>query len=537
MYFLHSTLPLLLILASSSSTTTSATPLPHNGENHDTTASQTSTSIPSPHPTAYSHYIFHFPTPSNGTKVDTSKILASLAPHGFNMSHLHHTYSELLNGFAAHMSDHCVSILQNMNLPGGVVIEPVVTYTPSTPKPNFIIPHSIHLPTKTTASPTVSQTPPPPPTDEFTPLGKLGHAFSQNSTWGLKRICQRRSVELKDGQLDTDTDFLYVFDQSDGFAVDVYVLDMGVNTAHVDFIAQTRDGGMRSRANATWTAPNLLNNPDEGSEDRGGHGTHCAGTIGSRNLGVTKETLIHSIKVLRHQNGGLSSDIIAGLEFITKRHKSRLPTSSFKGSVASMSFGIDIPTNQLSNTSFTTTSPALESAIISANLAGIHTIIAAGNQNIDACRTSPGFLADVVYPSLNYSGSVITVGASDIHDNRAPFSNYGRCITTYAPGVDVLSTYIGPSGDNNNNNNNNNETRVMSGTSMAAPHVAGLVAYLLNIRPDLRDDPRGMKSLVMDLATRGRLGEVPDGTGDSKIIAYNGGMRYGDGVSDVDPPV
>ncbi|KAK6542984.1 serine protease [Orbilia ellipsospora] len=513
MYFLSSTF--LLLLAA----TTTSTPLPHNGENHDT-PSQTSSSIPSPHPTTFSNYIFRFPTPSNGTKVDTSKILTSLAPHGFDMSHLHHTFSETMNGFAAHMSDHCVSILQNMDLPGGVIIEPVATFKPSTPIPASRSGNSDDATKRGlgTSARTV---------DGYFPQGIAGQDIFQNtSTWGLQRINQRETIALKYDQLDTGANFEYTFDGSDGVGVDIYILDMGVNAAHVDFLG-LKATGLVSRVNATYTAPELLLDHDEGSEDHGGHGTHCAGTAGSLHYGVAKEPFIHSIKVLRAEKGGLSSDIIAGIEFITQRHKSRLGDPFFRGSVASLSFGLEIPTDQLTNKSYTVTSPSLEAALIAANVAGIHTIVAAGNQNIDACRTSPGFLSNVARPELGYTGSVITVGASDIHDNRAAFSNYGPCITTYAPGVDVLSTFIGAE---------NNNTQVMSGTSMATPHVAGLVAYILSMRPELRDNTRAMKDLVMNLATQHKLGNIPDGIEDSKLIAFNGGQDFFYGTIEPDTP-
>ncbi|KAF3309137.1 hypothetical protein TWF173_011439 [Orbilia oligospora] len=191
-------------------------------------------------------------------------------------------------------------------------------------------------------------------------------------------------------------------------------------------------------------------------------------------------------------------------------HRRRKDEPGFKGSVASMSFGIDVDNIDGNEVS---ASPALERAIMRANAEGIHTVIAAGNQGIDACRVSPGFLSNKLYngTEFTYLASAITVGAMDIYDNRADFSNYGPCITTYAPGRDILSTYI----------NGDEAVNVMSGTSMAAPHVAGLVAYFLGEDQSLQTDVVGMKKKIMNTAGKGLLHNIKDEK-DTKILAYNG---------------
>ncbi|KAF3914767.1 Cerevisin [Dactylellina cionopaga] len=490
-------------------TTISASPIPHDGP-HDSPSTTLNTttdhSLPYGHPKTYSHYMFRFPYSPNRTKVNTTELLASLTPHGFNMSHLRHTYSETLNGFSAHMSDHCVGILKDMVTPEGVIIEPVIRYKLQAPIPNGTPPSSIQPPNKSKTAPTLN--PPflnlPPNRSKTTPNlnppaaaavdEKDTRKTQTHATWGLQRISQREPIPLSSADKASSPSFLYSFDEEGGEGVDIYILDTGVNIEHKDF------GG---RATLDFSAGKL------GTKDSVGHGTHCAGTTASAHYGVAKKATIHAMKVMGMQ-GGDSSDIAAGIEAMLTRHKSRRNDPSFRGSVASMSFGLDIPETALNGNS-TSTSAILEKAIMVANAAGIHTVIAAGNQGIDACRTSPALLSRTFKPEYNYSASVITVGATDITDNRADFSNYGKCVTTYAPGVSILSTYIG----------SDNATMVMQGTSMAAPHISGMVAYLLSVNRDLKEDVVGMKKMVMNLANKQVVGNVRD-IKDTRLLAYNG---------------
>ncbi|KAG8690165.1 Suppressor of the cold-sensitive snRNP biogenesis mutant brr1-1 [Ceratobasidium sp. 395] len=121
--------------------------------------------------------------------------------------------------------------------------------------------------------------------------------------------------------------------------------------------------------------------------------------------------------------------------------------------------------------------------------AGIHVVVAAGNGAVDASDWSPARVP-----------SVIAVGNVDINGIRAESSNYGSPIGVFAPGVDIVSA--GTSGPN--------ATRVDSGTSMAAPHVAGLVAYLLAFEGPRT--PAEMKTRIQSLALAGILGNIPNGT-------------------------
>jgi len=152
-------------------------------------------------------------------------------------------------------------------------------------------------------------------------------------------------------------------------------------------------------------------------------------------------------------------------------------------------------------------SPALDRAVNSAVNAGIHFAVAAGNDNADSCNYSPA-AAELA----------ITVGASAFDDTRAYFSNYGPCNDIFAPGLNILSTWIG----------SKYATNTISGTSMASPHVAGLLAYYLSLQPSKESDyavaeitPKKLKENIISIATEGILTDVPSNT--KNVLAWNGG--------------
>lgn len=165
-------------------------------------------------------------------------------------------------------------------------------------------------------------------------------------------------------------------------------------------------------------------------------------------------------------------------------------------------------------------STALDNAVTAASKNGIHVSVAAGNSGVDACSSSPAF--------ASLDSSVISVGAIDINDQRASFSNFGQCVTTYAPGVEVISTFIDPKDPANGRNNIINN---LSGTSMACPHVTGLIAYYLGKFPDLANDPAGLKKLIVSASEKvASLAPVKGDTslqGDPGAIVTNLGQLTG----------
>ena len=205
-------------------------------------------------------------------------------------------------------------------------------------------------------------------------------------------------------------------------------------------------------------------------DDGVGHGTHCAGTIGSRTYGVAKKANLIAVKVLGSDGSGSTSDVIAGVQWTVKQATAKAVaaakeialtgTTKYKGAVANMSLGGG-------------KSPSLDSAVNRAADAGLHFAVAAGNDNRDACNYSPAA-----------AEKPITVGACTLADERASFSNYGKCVDVFGPGLNILSTWIG----------SDTATNTISGTSMATPHTVGLLAYLLSIYPSANFNPTFDKS-------------------------------------------
>ncbi|KAK3717606.1 proteinase B [Vermiconidia calcicola] len=303
--------------------------------------------------------------------------------------------------------------------------------------------------------------------------------LEKNAPWGLARISHRESLSF--GNFNK-----YYYSADGGEGVDVYVIDTGTNTEHVDF---------EGRASWGKTIPQ----GDE-DEDGNGHGTHCSGTIGGKKYGVAKSAHIKAVKVLRSNGSGSMSDVVKGVEYAAESHSDSVEAAKsgkskgFKGSAANMSLGGG-------------KSSILDQAVNAAVDAGIHFAVAAGNDNADSCNYSPA-AAD----------KAVTVGASSLADERAYFSNYGKCNDIFAPGLNILSTWIG----------SKYAVNTISGTSMASPHIAGLLAYLLSLQPSkdsayaLADiTPKKLKSQLISIATEGALTNVPSDT--ANVLAWNGG--------------
>lgn len=296
----------------------------------------------------------------------------------------------------------------------------------------------------------------------------------EGAPWGLSRISHRKKLGL--GNYNK-----YLYDADAGEGVTAYVIDTGVNIKHEQF-----DG------RAVWGA--TIPSGDE-DIDGNGHGTHCAGTIGSKDYGVSKKAKIVAVKVLRSNGSGTMSDVVKGVEFAANAHvkEAKEAKSGFKGSTANMSLGGG-------------KSPALDLAVNAAVKAGLHFAVAAGNDDADACNYSPAA-----------AEGAVTVGASTLSDTRAYFSNYGKCVDIFAPGLNILSTYIG----------SDSATAVLSGTSMASPHVCGLLTYYLSLAPSSDSmfstadlTPKQLKNKIIKYGTDDVLGAIPSDT--PNVLIYNG---------------
>jgi len=268
--------------------------------------------------------------------------------------------------------------------------------------------------------------------------------------WGLGRISHRERPS-------TD----YIYDTSAGEGVKVYVIDTGIYIGHSQF------GGR-----ATWGA----NFVDTDNTDGNGHGTHCAGTIGGSTYGVSKKASLVAVKVLDKTGSGSNSGVISGIQWVANNAPA--------GSVLSMSLGGSF-------------SAATNNAVAAAVSKGVTSVVAAGNSNANAANYSPAS-----------EPSAITVGAIDQNDARASFSNFGSLLDIFAPGVNILSSWIGST----------TATNTISGTSMATPHVAGLAAYLIKL--ENLSSPAAVVARIKALSTNGKITNA--GSGSPNAIAYNG---------------
>ncbi len=309
-----------------------------------------------------------------------------------------------------------------------------------------------------------------------------------NATWGLDRIDQR-ALPLNS---------TYTFNNT-GAGVNVYVIDTGIRITHQEF------GGRAAVAFDAIDDDNNANTPTNTDRmgrpdgiDCNGHGTHVAGTIGGSTFGVAKDVRLHAVRVLGRNrftgaigNGcgiaGLNSEITAGVDWVTGSH--------IKPAVVNMSLGGPI----VENVPVQERTSTLEAAIRGSIAAGVTYVVAAGNSNMDASNQSPARVEQA-----------ITVGATDSSDTRASFSNFGSVVDVFAPGVGITSAGIA----------SDTATFDNSGTSMAAPHVAGVAALYLHGNPAAL--PATVSSAITNNASLGRV--IDPGTGSPNRLLYSRGV-------------
>ncbi|MFM9133075.1 MAG: S8 family serine peptidase, partial [Actinomycetota bacterium] len=311
-----------------------------------------------------------------------------------------------------------------------------------------------------------------------------------NNNWGLDRIDQRNST----------LNGTYSYDAAkDGTGVTAYVLDTGVYAAHSDFGGRVTAGwsyraqsyffttqadhgnkvplgdnflGVTPGSDWCTTTGHPYNDGDldaydrtltpgaDGTTDNNGHGTHVAGIIGGSTHGVAKSVTIVPVQALNSCGAGIASMVVKGIEWILTNH-----TGSNKA-VVNMSIGFDVSVNSI-DCSIHGPQPAIGKTCSGYTNwlfnEGIVAVAASGNAGAEDCTASPGS----TYGTIAVGASGAAVSSSFVADAEPSYTNYGRCVDVFAPGSYVKSAWTATSGS---------PTEIKSGSSMASPHVAGVVA-------------------------------------------------------------
>ncbi len=282
-------------------------------------------------------------------------------------------------------------------------------------------------------------------------------ATQSGATWGLDRSDQR----------DLPLNGSYVYDTT-ASNVNAYIVDTGVLGSHTQFSGRMIGG---------YTAISDGN----GTNDCNGHGTHVAGTVAGTTHGIAKGARISPVRVLGCNGSGTNSGVIAGMDWVANNHT--------KPAVANMSLGGGASTST-------------DDAVARMVNAGVTVVVAAGNDNGNACSYSPARAA-----------SAITVGSTANNDARSSFSNYGSCLDIFAPGSSITSAW----------HTSSSATNTISGTSMASPHVAGVAALYLANNPTAT--PAQVTAAITNNATPNKVTDAKTGSPNLLLYSIFGGTE------------
>lgn len=282
-------------------------------------------------------------------------------------------------------------------------------------------------------------------------------AVQDYPVYGLDKIDQRDEL--------MDRAYSYT---SSGSGVTAYIIDSGIRSSHSEFNNRVSLGFDFVLA---YPDENDVLDPSlEPGEDCHGHGTHVAGTVGGSTYGVAKDVDLVNLRVFGCTDGSPWSRIILAIDWVTEIAQ--------KPAVVNMSLGA--PVEDIEDLA--------DIAVQNSIATGVTYAIAGGNSSMDACEFSPARVPEA-----------LTVGASNIENDMATWSNYGNCLDLFAPGVFILSAGIA----------DDTSTRYMTGTSMAAPHVAGIAALYLSENPEAT--PAEVHQVVKDNSTPAIINNVPSG--------------------------
>lgn len=288
--------------------------------------------------------------------------------------------------------------------------------------------------------------------------------------WNLDRVDQR----------DLPLDKTYHYGTSDtvgtGRGVTIYILDSGVRPSHREFKEWLGDG---TRAQYGYD----FVDEDPVSEDCDGHGTHVASSAIGRSVGIAKQAKVVAVRVLDCGGSGNISTTVAGLDWVINNHQ--------KPAVVAMSLGVSI--GRWSRT--------LEDSVKSLiNTHGIPVVVASGNSGVDSCFVAPANVQETI--TVAASNLETKFGATNTGDVEGIYrwSNTGKCVDVFAPGVDI---YAACGGVGRCSEVTDGAYTWASGTSMAVPHVAGVVAMYLGENPNA--SPAEVKEAVVGIATTGKI--------------------------------
>jgi subtilisin family serine protease len=291
---------------------------------------------------------------------------------------------------------------------------------------------------------------------------ELGEMDQSGTLWSLDRLDQR-GLPL---------DAVYA-PPRDGTGVNLYVIDSGVRKSHREF-----DWGLRARHGYTAISDG------RGSEDCYGHGTHVAATAAGTTYGAAKKATVWAVRIGDCTGSATVSRLLAALDW--------LAANRVTPAVANLSYTFSARSD-------------IDDATRKVISAGVTFVTSAGNNNADACNYSPKRLS-----------GVLTVAGTTSGDWRHSTSNWGSCVKVFAPGVDVLSAW----------NGSDTDTRTLTGTSMASPHVAGIAALFLQGDPGAA--PWKVQDAIQSSATKD---VVVDAKGSPNRLLYAFPVYFGVQVS------